>query len=98
MIMWDMTILAHASSVTDREAFWPIVLTLGLVVVLAVILLLSILSTVVRHIDENVHDLWTMTKRLAQNTTGLYQLAGTGSILRALREEALRQDKLLSKS
>jgi hypothetical protein len=43
-----------------------------------------------------VASLWTVTKRLAQNTTGLYQLAGTASVLRALREEMIRHDKLLS--
>ncbi len=46
-------------------------------------------------IDRNVDTLWTMTKRMAINTTGLYQLAGTGSIVRALREELLRHEKLL---
>ena len=90
------TVAIIADAAADKEAFWPIVLTIGLVVVLAVIMLLSILSAIVRSIDEGVADLWTMTKRMAQNTTGLYQLAGTGSILRALREEALRQDKMLS--
>lgn len=29
------------------------------------------------------------------NTTGPYQIAGTGSIVRALREELLRHEKLL---
>jgi len=61
-----------------------------------VIALLTLLHRLVRDIDDSVDSLWTVTKRLAQNTTGLYQLAGTASVLRALREEMIRHDKLLS--
>lgn len=89
-----MTVLL---TVTPQEKiFWYVALAIGLVVILVVIALLSLLSSIVRDIDEGVYKLWTVTKRVAINTTGMYQLAGTASILRALREEALRQDKLLS--
>lgn len=81
---------------TDDKVLWYIALGLGLVVILVVIALLTLLSSLVRDIDEGVDSLWTVTKRMAQNTTGLYQLAGTASILRALREELIRHDKLLS--
>jgi len=64
-------------------------------VIVVVIALLTFLSQLVRDIDAGVDSLWTVTSRLAQNTTGLYQLAGTGSVLRALREELIRHDKLL---
>ncbi len=77
-------------------ALWEVALGLGLVVILVVIALLTLLSRLVHDIDFAVVDLWQMTKRVAQNTTGLYQLAGTGSIVRALREELLRHDNLLS--
>ncbi len=87
-----MTTLFAVSS--DEKVVWLIALGIAFVVVLVVIALLSLLSSIVTDIDDNVDDLWTVTKRMAQNTTGLYQLAGTGSIVRALREEALRQDKL----
>lgn len=80
----------------DEKALWYVALGLGLVVVLVVIALVTLLSKLVRDIEVGVDSLWTVTKRLAQNTTGLYQLAGTGSILRALREELIRHDKLLS--
>lgn len=86
------TVLAFTS---DDRVFWSVALAVGLVVVIVVIALLTLLWSLVREIDEGVATLWTVTKRLAINTTGMYQLAGTGSILRALREEALRQDKLL---
>ena len=81
---------------SDARVLWYIALGMGLVVVLVVIALLTLLSSLVRDIDEGVESLWTVTKRLAQNTTGLYQLAGTGSVLRALREELILHDKLLA--
>lgn len=80
---------------SDEFVLWRIALGIGAVVILVVIILLTLLKTFVRDIDQNVDSLWTMTKRMAINTTGLYQLAGTGSIVRALREELLRHDKLL---
>lgn len=81
---------------SDGRVFWDVALGIGLVVVVVVIVLLTLLLSFVRDIDSRVSTLWTVTKRAAQNTTGAYQLAGTASILRALREEYLRQDKLLS--
>ena len=70
-------------------------LVAGAILVMAVIGLLSLLLITVRTIDRNVVQLWTDTKLLATNTTGLYQIAGTGSVVRALREELLRHEKLL---
>ena len=80
----------------DDKTLWLVALGMGLVVIIVVIALLTLLHRLVRDIDNSVYSLWTVTKRLAQNTTGLYQLAGTGSVLRALREEMVRHDKLLS--
>jgi len=79
----------------DEKVLWLIALGIGLVVIVVVIALLTFLSQLVRDIDAGVDSLWTVTSRMAQNTTGLYQLAGTGSVLRALREELIRHDKLL---
>jgi len=87
-------VTAHVLTGDDR-AFWYVALGIGLVVILVVIVLLTFLRSLVQEIDDGVEFLWTVTKRLAINTTGAYQLAGSASILRALREEAMRQDKLL---
>ena len=89
-----MFLLAEVTE--DEKVLWGVALGIGLVVVIVVIVLLTLLRRLVEDIDEGVDSLWTVTKRLAQNTTGLYQLAGTGSVLRALREEIIRHDKLLS--
>jgi hypothetical protein len=75
---------------------WEVALGLGLVVVLVVIAVLSLLRGLVNDIINGVDLLWMTTKLLAQNTTGLYQFAGTASIGVALREELIRHDKMLS--
>jgi hypothetical protein len=82
----------------DERAIWMMILGIRLVVCLVVIILLTMLVTLVKDIDDRVAYLWTVTKRTAINTTGMYQFAGTGSILRALREELLRHEKLLAKA
>ena len=82
----------------DERALWMVVLGIGLVVCIVVVILLWLLISIVYDIDERVAYLWTVTKRTAINTTGLYQFAGTASILRALREELLRHEKLLSEA
>ncbi len=82
----------------DERVLWTVVVGIGLVVCLVVIILLTLLWSLVRDIDSGVTYLWTVTKRTAINTTGLYQVAGTGSIVRALREELLRHEKLLSEA
>jgi hypothetical protein len=82
----------------EERVLWTIILGIGLVVALVVIVLLTFLWSLVRDIDERVAYLWVVTKRTAINTTGLYQFAGTASILRALREEFLRHEKLLAEA
>lgn len=85
------------SAITSQQTImWEVALGLGLVVVLVVIAVLSLLRGLVRDIIEGVDLLWMTTKRLAQNTTGLYQFAGTASIALALRDELIRHDKMLS--
>ncbi len=79
----------------EEVTLWKGVLVAGLILVFAVIGLLTLLLWTVRSIDRNVVQLWTDTKLLATNTTGLYQIAGTASVVRALREELLRHEKLL---
>ncbi len=81
---------------SNEKVLWLVALGMGLVVILVVIALLTLLHRLVGDIDDGVDSLWTVTKRLAQNTTGLYQLAGTASVLRALREELIGHDRLLS--
>jgi hypothetical protein len=89
----DLTVFATQVD-SQEKVFWYVALGLGFVVILVVIALLTLLSRLVDDIDVNVANLWTVTQRWAQNTTGMYQFAGTASILRALREELIRHDKM----
>ncbi|MDQ6776896.1 MAG: hypothetical protein M3071_11935 [Actinomycetota bacterium] len=86
-----------AAITSTQSIMWEVALGLGLVVVLVVIAVLSLLRGLVRDIDDGVDLLWMTTKLLAQNTTGLYQFAGTASIALALRDELVRHDKMLSR-
>ena len=86
-----------AAITSNQKNMWYVALGLGLVVVLVVIAVLSLLRGLVNDIIQGVDLLWMTTKRLAQNTTGLYQLAGSASIAVALRDELIRHDKMLSK-
>jgi hypothetical protein len=89
--------MISAAITTNQSIMWEVALGLGLVVVLVVIAVLSLLRGLVRDIDTGVDKLWMTTKLLAQNTTGLYQFAGTASITLALRDELIRHDKMLSR-
>ncbi len=86
-----------AAITSTQSIMWEVALGLGLVVVLVVIAVLSLLRGLVHDIDDGVDLLWMTTKLLAQNTTGLYQFAGTASIALALRDELVRHDKMLSR-
>jgi hypothetical protein len=81
----------------DELTLWKAVLVTAVIIVVAVIVLLNVLLSAVKTVDRTVAQLWTDTKLLATNTTGLYQIAGTASIVRALREELLRHEKLLGR-
>ncbi|MGH9149850.1 MAG: hypothetical protein ACRD0D_00500 [Acidimicrobiales bacterium] len=52
----------------EHVTFWWTMLGLGFVVEIAVIILLSLLVTLVREIDDNVQDVWDTATRVAQNT------------------------------
>lgn len=82
------TILALS---TNQELWW-ITLAVGLVVALVVWVLLERLRRSVTAVDEGTAVLWTMGKRLAQNTSTTYLLATTyergGELLEELGEHA----------
>ena len=90
----DLLFLLGTEADPQEKVFWYVTLGLGFVVILVVIALLTLLSRLVDDIDVNVDNLWTVTQRWAQNTTGMYQFAGSASILRALREELIRHEKM----
>ena len=68
-----MTVLALSAN----ETAWIITLVVGLVVALVVWALLELLRRTVADIDREVSAVWTMGKRVAQNTQTSYLLGAT---------------------
>lgn len=68
-----MTILAMSSN----QAAWWITLAVGLIVALVVWGLLEVLRRTVNEIQAGVDELWTMGKRVAQNTQTSHLLGTT---------------------
>jgi uncharacterized protein HemY len=68
-----MTMLA----LSTNQTLWWITLAVGLVVALVVWFLLERLRRSVVQVDRHVSDVWTMGKRVAQNTSTTYLLQTT---------------------
>jgi hypothetical protein len=68
-----MTVLA----LSENETAWWITLGVGLVVALVVWGLLELLRRTVNEVDRAVTDVWTMGKRVAQNTQTSHLLVTT---------------------
>ena len=68
-----MTVLAMSTN----QTLWWITLAVGLVVAVVVWILLERLRRGVDQVDRDVSDLWTMGKRVAQNTSTTYLLQTT---------------------
>lgn len=86
-----MTLLALTSA---AEAAWWVSLGVGLVVALVVWALLEALRRTVNEVDRAVQDVWTMGKRLAQNTGTTHMLGGTKALGVELVEEVERHAEL----
>jgi hypothetical protein len=68
-----VTVLA----LSTNETAWWITLAVGLVVALVVWGLLETLRRTVLEVERSVNELWTMGKRLAQNTATTHSLSTT---------------------
>ena len=68
-----MTVLA----LSTNETAWWITLAVGLVVALVVWGLLETLRRTVLEVERSVDELWTMGKRVAQNTATTHTLSTT---------------------
>ncbi len=79
----------------EHVTFWWITLGMGLVVVIAVIVLLSLLVSFVKDIDQNLKDLWDTATRVAQNTSTTWMLHEADRRAQALLAEVKRHDEFL---
>lgn len=64
-------------AITTNEILWWATIGFVLVVALVVWLLLELLRRAVNEVDRSVSDLWTMGKRVAQNTQTTHLLTTT---------------------
>jgi type II secretory pathway component PulF len=83
---------------TGVEIAWWVALGLGLVVALVVWFLLEWLRRTVEAVDESVTAVWTMGKRVAQNTQTTYLFETTKSRGVELLEELHRHGALERRS
>ena len=86
-----MTFALQAEHVT----FWWITLGMGAVVIAAVIVLLSLLTSFVKDIDENLKDAWDTATRLAANTATTWQLHHTVRRVQVLGQEVSLHNHML---
>ena len=89
-----MTVLALSSAV---ETAWWVSLAVGLVVALVVWFLLEWLRRTVKQVEGAVDEVWTMGKRVAQNTATTHMLGGTKELGVELLEEVQRHGELAEK-
>ena len=68
-----MTVVAMSTN----QGLWWVTLAVGLVVAVVVWILLERLRRAVEQVDRDVSDVWTMGKRVAQNTSTTYLLQTT---------------------
>ena len=88
-----MTVFA----ISTNETLWWITLGVGLVVAVVVWLLLELLRRTVNDVDAAVSSLWTMGKRLAQNTATTHTLGVTrergGELLEELQRHGASSER-----
>jgi type II secretory pathway component PulF len=64
-------------ALSTNQGLWWITLAVGLIVAVVVWVLLERLRRAVAEVDPDVSDVWTMGKRVAQNTSTTYLLQTT---------------------
>lgn len=80
----------------EHVTMWWTTLGLGLVVVVAVIVLLSLLVALVKDIDTNVREVWDTATRLAANTATTWMLQQTATRAEELGNEVEMHIQALS--
>ena len=80
----------------EHVTIWWTTLGLGVVLVVAVIVLLSLLVALVKDIDTNVRETWDTATRLAANTATTWMLQQTATRVEELGTEVDRHVQALS--
>lgn len=77
-------------ALSDNQKLWWLALIVGVVVWLVVLANLEVLRRLVNGIDESVFAVWTMGKRVAQNTQMSHVLFTTAARINSVHEELER--------
>lgn len=79
-------------AVNDIEVYtlWWIAVAVGFVVVIVAVGLLHNILAVASNIDANVGEIWTVGKRIANNTVELWLLGRVNALVEEIRGLALR--------
>lgn len=80
----------------EHITMWWVTLGLGVVVIVAVVVLLSMLIALVDDIDVNVRELWDTATRVAANTATTWMLQQTTVRTAELDAEVQRHAQLLN--
>ena len=80
----------------EHVTIWWVTLGLGLVLIVAVIVLLSLLVALVKDIDVNVRETWDTATRLAANTATTWMLQQTATRVEDLSTEVDRHVQALA--
>lgn len=86
-----MTVLAQV----ETDTFWSVAIGIGAVVLVVVVALMVLLLSLLGDIAASVTSLLEVGGEVAQNTSGVAQLADTGPVLEMIKEEALVHDGYL---
>jgi len=82
-------------ALAETHTFWLIALGAGAVVLAVVVALMALLLSYLKDIAGSVTRLHEVSGEVAQNTSSIGELAGTGPVLEMIKEEALVHDAYL---
>jgi hypothetical protein len=82
--------MSDVVAMSTNETLWLVSLGVGLVVAIVVWILLEVLRRTVNAVEAGVNEVWTMGKRLAQNTATTHTLLTTDARTGELLDEVNR--------
>ena len=82
-------------ALAETHTFWLVALGTGAVVVAVVVVLMALLLSLLGDIATSVDRLLEVGGEVAQNTSSIGELAGTGPVLEMIKDEALIHDGYL---
>ena len=82
-------------ALAETHTFWWVALGTGAVVLAVVVILMMLLLSYLEDIHGSVNRLLEVGGEVAQNTSSIGELAGTGPVLEMIKDEALIHDGYL---